>query len=210
MSRTGVKHRALSDHGLFSEPAPVVVPSDGANNPEMATRRGLARLGQRVLHFRNLKGWNRTTLARKAGITVTTLRGCEDATKVTQPDKLRRIAKALGLTPQRLEADEADTRVQHWNDEDYEIGAWFHNAPRQLKNRIWALQELTETGRALLDPQFVTLLEGWTALTDMQKASLLNMYEFFRRKPAAEVTPDGGGGIDALAATDPKVRGPHR
>jgi len=197
----------LAEQRLFPEAPRLVAPDDGSNNAEMV-KRDLTRVGQRVRHFRNLKNWNRTTLAKKAGITITTLRGCEDGSRVTHSDKLQAIAKALGIALHRLEVEETDRRIQHWNEEDYEIGAWYHNAPRQLKNRIWALQEITEAGRALLDPQFVTLLESWTRLTDAQKAILLNTLDFFR-KSSVDETP-GGGGIDALAAADPKTRGPHR
>jgi hypothetical protein len=147
-------------------------------------------------------------LAARAEVTVTTIRGCEQGTKVTQPEKLRLIAKALGIATTRLEVDEKDPRIKHWTDEDYEIGNWYHNAPRQLKNRIWALQEITEAGKALMDLQFTGLLEGWAKLTQEQKAFVLNSFNYIKEHPKANDAATGG--IDALASADPKTRGPHR
>jgi len=172
-------------------------------------RAGLRALGQRVATLRRAKGWNRTTLARKAGVTVATVRGCEDGTKVTQPEKLQQLVDALGVPLRKLEVDEADPRVKHWTEEDYEIGNWYHHAPRQVKHRIWALQESTGTARALLDPQFAELLEGWMTLTQEQKSFVLRTFDFIRRNPDV----DGGkrGGTDETdAARDPKARGPQR
>ena len=165
-------------------------------------------MGERVEALRRQKGWNRTTLARRAEVTVATIRGCEDGTKVTQPEKLRLIAKALGVAPTRLEADERDPRVKHWSDEDYEIGNWYHNAPRHLKNRLWALQEITEAGIALMDLQFTALLEGWAQLTQDQKVFVLNSFNYIKEHPRAN--DEVPGGANAVAAADPKTRGPHR
>ena len=171
-------------------------------------RSSLAALGKRVEKLRlEVKGWNRTTLAEKAGVTITTIRACEEGTKVTQPAKLKDIARALGVSVRRLEADDTkDPRVKNWNDEDYEIGKWFHDAPRALKNRIWALQEITDAGTALLDPQFVTLLEGWAKLDQAQKKFVLNAYTYIQTKRG----DDDIGGVDALAPIDAKTRGPQR
>jgi transcriptional regulator with XRE-family HTH domain len=169
-------------------------------------RAGLQTLGKKITQLRLQKGWNRTTLAQKAGVTITTLRGLETATKVTQPDKLRAVATALGVTVKRLETDDtSDPRVRHWTDEDYEIGTWYHHAPRQVKQRLWALQE--QPASALLDPQFAPLLEGWPHLTAQQKAFVLHTLSYFRDNPHAGV---GGGLVDDLAATDPKTRTPQR
>ena len=170
-------------------------------------RRTMHRLGDRVRALRVGKGWNRTTLAKRAHVTVATIRGCEDGTKVTQPEKLRLIASALGVSTRRLETEEQDPRIRHWTDEDYEIGNWYHNAPRQLKNRIWALQELPDAGQAVMDPRFAALLEGWAALTSEQKVFVLNAFEYIRKIPNAD---DPGGSTHALASADPKIRGPVR
>jgi transcriptional regulator with XRE-family HTH domain len=167
----------------------------------------LQQLGERVAQVRRQKGWNRTTLARKAAVTVTTLRGCEDGSKVTQPDKLQAIAKALGVPVSRFEIDERDPRVKHWTDEDYEIGNWYHNAPRALKNRVWALHDVGEAGQALMDPLFAAVLENWATLTAEQKQFVLNAFAFVLQPRS---TKDGG--LDALSAAtlDPKTRGPQR
>jgi transcriptional regulator with XRE-family HTH domain len=164
----------------------------------------LVALGKKITTLRLHKSWNRTTLAKKAGVTITTLRGLETGTKVTQPDKLRQIAAALGTSLKQLEADDtSDPRVRQWTDEDYVIGNWYHNAPRPLKNRLWALQELPDAGAALLDPDFAIVLERWPALTQPQRIMLLNNLSFLKRhEPEA-------GGVDA-AAPDAKTRGPQR
>jgi len=184
--------------------------SDGPNNADMQrakeqaqTRKALQALGDKVQRLRLLKSWSRTTLARKAGVTVATVRGCEEGTKVTQADKLKNIARALGVSRERLETDEKDPRVKNWGDEDYEIGNWYHHAPRQLKNRVWALQEITEAGAALTDPQFATLLEGWSRLTQLQKTFILNSFNYIQKNPDA-------GGADVIASADQKTRGPQR
>lgn len=171
-------------------------------------RKTLQALGKRVEQLRLLKGWNRRTLATRANITATTLRGCETGRKVTQPDKLKAIATALGVSTKRLEADDTvDARVKNWNDEDYEIGNWYHNAPRPLKNRVWALHEIAEAGAALLDPQFIPFLDGWAQLSAVQKNYVLNGFHFVRDNPAVDATL---GGADALTTTQPKTRGPQR
>jgi ribosome-binding protein aMBF1 (putative translation factor) len=214
MSR--VKLCALNDYTSFPAEAPVVSISEALNNAAMQRakdkahgRKALRAMGERVEAFRRQKGWNRTTLAARAGVTVTTVRGCEEGTKVTQPTKLQAIAKALGIAPARLEADDKDPRVKHWSDEDYEIGNWYHNATRQLKNRIWALQEISEAGKALIDPQFTVLLEGWAKLTQEQKAFVLNSFTYISKEQHPK-TDEASGGVDAVPAADPKTRGPHR
>jgi transcriptional regulator with XRE-family HTH domain len=210
MSRSSVKLYAVSEQpSLLNAPpvAPPVGASDTAADMPPSRRRSLQQLGERVTDLRRQKGWNRTTLARKAAVTVTTLRGCEEGSKVTQPDKLRAIAKALGVSVSRFEADERDPRVKHWTDEDYEIGNWYHNAPRQLKNRVWALHDVGEAGHALMDPQFAGLLEGWANLTAEQKQFVLNALAFVLKPRSSN-----DGGLDALSAAtlDPKTRGPQR
>lgn len=177
---------------------------------EQATREVLRALGKRVERLRIGKGWNRTTLATKADVTIATIRSCETGKKVTQSEKLRAIATALGVSVKRLEADDTkDPRVKNWSDEDYEIGNWFHNAPRQLKNRVWALQEIADAGATLTDPQFAPLLEGWSKLTQPQKNFVLNSFDYIQKHPA-HATNDDTGGVDALAPADPKTRGPQR
>ena len=166
-SSSGIVY-ALTHHHLLPSPAVIAPTGPDSNNSEMAhktARAGWRAIGERVEALRRARGWNRTSLAARAEVTVTTIRGCEEGTKVTQPDKLRAIAKALGVPMSRLEVDEKDPRVKQWNDEDYEIGNWYHNAPRAMKNRIWALQELTDAAAALTDPLFQTLLATWPALT---------------------------------------------
>lgn len=193
----------------------LVAPQDGgANNSEMQktkeahARKALQALGKKIEDLRVGKRWNRTTLAHKAGVTIATVRGLEDGTKVTQPKKLRAVAQALGVSVKRLETDDTkDPRVKNWSDEDYEIGNWYHNAPRALKNRIWALQELVDAHVALLDAQFAPLLDGWAKLDQDQKNFVLNSFRFMAKPAAAS---DDIGGVDALAPADPKVRGPHR
>lgn len=191
----------------------VVESRDADDNPGMAAghrRRTLIAQGKRIQRLRQDKGWSRTTLARKAKVTVTTIRGCETATKVTQPDKLRAIATALGTSLKRLEIDETeDSRVHQWTSEDYDIGNWYHNAPRAVKNWLWALHERSHTGMtiAFSDPQFVRILEAWGhQMTPEQKAFVLQSFDFItKEKPQPE------GGTDALApAADPKLRGPLR
>jgi len=171
-------------------------------------RTHLQALGKKVERLRLQKGWNRTTLADKAGVTITTIRGVETATKVTQPEKLRQIATALGTTLKHLEADDSkeDPRVRQWTDEDYDIGNWYHNAPRQLKNQVWALHEVTGAGAALLDPQFATLLEGWPKLSQQDKVFVLNSLTYILQHPSADP-----GGADAVAPTDSsRTRGSQR
>ena len=183
---------------------------DSPNNTDMTKAQGrktLQALGKKVEELRLLKRWNRTTLAKKAGVTIATVRGLEDGTKVTQPTKLRLVAAALGVSVKRLEADDtSDPRIRNWSDEDYEIGGWYHNAPRALKNRLWALHELADVGAALLDPQFVALLEDWPRLDQEQKNFILNSFGYIKKR----VDDDTAGGVDALASLDTKTRGPHR
>lgn len=175
----------------------------------LRTRQNLIAQGKRVQKFRLDKGWNRTTLATKAGVTVTTIRGCETATKSTQPDKLRKIATALGVSVKRLEADETeDVRVRSWTTEDYEIGNWYHNAPRSVKNWIWALQETPQAAAAAAfgDPHFLRLLHEWVQLTPWERSWVIKALDVAKTSP-----PQSEGGRDVLVpATEPKVRGPHR
>jgi len=198
----------LLDRPLIAQSAPAL------NNAEMQkakdraqARRALVALGERIAGMRRQKGWNRTTLAHRAQVTVATIRGCEQGTKVTQPEKLNAIAHALGISVKRLEADEKDPRVKNWTDEDYEIGNWYHNAPRQLKNQIWALQTIADAGKAVTDPQFIPLLDGWARLTQAQKTFVLNALDYIKTRPDAD---ESAGGGNAVAATDPKTRGPQR
>ena len=98
---------------------------------DRARKTALLAIGKKIRAERMGKGWNRTTLARRAGVTVATVRGCEEAAKATQPDKFKALARALGVSLQRLEADDSkDPRVKDWYDEDYGIGRWYHEAPR--------------------------------------------------------------------------------
>jgi len=210
MSRTSVKLHAVAEHAS-SPPVPgVAVALHGAHTAEMGSskgRRALQLLGDRVRQLRIAKGWTRTLLARRAQVTVATIRGCEEGTKVTQPEKLGLIAHALGVSTRRLEIEEKDPRIRNWTDEDFEIGNWYHNMPRQLKNRIWSLYEVPDAGHAVTDPQFTVLLEGWAALTQAQKVFVLNSFDYIKKLPNAD---DTGGFPHALASADPKVRGPVR
>src|SRR5262245_22633738 len=107
MSRMSVKLRALSDHPLSPSMASIaadVVASHHDEMPPSKMRRGLQALGGRVTALRIAKGWTRTTLARRAQITVATVRACETGAKATHPDKLRAIALALGVPLRKFEA----------------------------------------------------------------------------------------------------------
>jgi len=173
------------------------------------TRRTLQALGKRVEKRRLEKGWNRTTLARKSGVTIATIRACEQGTKATHATKLALIARALGWTPRQLEADDAkDPRLTNWNDDDYEIGNWYHNAPRALKNQIWALRELGDVNAALLDPQFLALLERWPKLDQPHKNLVIHSFTFIT--PTRSRPDDDTGGVDAPPSPDTKIRGPQR
>lgn len=204
----------LNNHPLLPSAHSVAPHAEDLNNADMKAkeqaqaRRVLQNLGTKIKQARMAKGWTRTKLARKAVVTVATIRGCEDGTKVTQPAKIKDIALALGLSARRLEADDTkDPRVKNWTDEDYEIGNWYHHAPRALKIRIWALQEVTDVGTALTDPQFVQLLEGWPRLEQAQKNFVLSSFQYIQKNPDAH---DDTGGVDALAPADPKIRRPER
>lgn len=194
--------------------APSVAEATAAHdNPGMTPKIRARRLldqGKRIQRWRLDKGWNRTTLARKAGVTVTTIRGCETGTTVTQPDKLRAIVTALGKSLKHLEADDTqDQRVQHWTTEDYEIGNWYHNAPRAVKNWIWALQEHPQAAAAAAfgDPQFLRLLADWPHLNQWDRSWLMLALEQVKKTPQQ---PEGGRDAVAPAALEPKIRGPQR
>lgn len=205
-----VKPSVLADQELLPPRPSLAVLGEASNNPGMSkaiARKALQAQGARIALWRREKGWNRTTLAKRAAVTVTTIRGCEQGTKVTQPEKLRAILKALGRSLASLELDNKDPRVTHWTDEDYAIGNWYHNAPRAVKNWLWALQDISEVNQVLTDPLFVQLLEGWSPLTQDQKLFVLHTFDYIKKTPK---TDDTSGGGDALAAADPKTRGPHR
>jgi len=195
--------------------APGVDPDPGdPNNAEMPkakARKALLALGKKIAEARLAKHWSRTTLARKAHVTVATVRGCETGTKVTQTERVHRIAEALGLSMKRLESDDTiDPRVRNWWEEDYVIGNWYHDAPRPLKNRIWALQEVTEAGAALLDPQFLPLLDGWAALTQQQKTFILSNFHYIKTHAESLRTEVDTGSSDDPTPPDPKNRGSQR
>lgn len=201
---------------MSSQRPGIVDPAECSNNVEMKRaqekarkRAGLRAVGQRLEALRRQKGWNRTTLATRAGVTIATVRGAEDGTKVTQPEKLQRIMDALGTSLRKLEAEESDPRVKNWTEEDYAIGSWYHHAPRMLKQRIWAMHEADDIVRAMIDPQLSALLEGWMKLTHDQKVFVLNGYEYIRKAPA-NVDVRGGGTADVVTSPDPKARGPQR
>jgi transcriptional regulator with XRE-family HTH domain len=152
--------------------------------PKDKARKALLAQGKKIQTARQAKGWTRTHLAKRAKVTIATIRGCETGRSVTQIEKLKAIVEALGHSVKWLEADESgDPRVRNWWDEDYVIGAWYHNAPRPLKNRIWALQEIPMAAAAILDPQFLALLETWPTLTTAQKNFILNSLEYTRLHP---------------------------
>jgi transcriptional regulator with XRE-family HTH domain len=212
LSRWAYYSCVLNSHPLLSTLPTVAPPSAAPDNDEVAkqihTRKTLQALGQRVKELRLKKGWSRTTLATRAEISIATVRACETGRKVTQAEKIKAIALALGVSTKRLDADDTgDPRVKHWNDEDYEIGNWYHNAPRPLKNRLWALHEIAEAGAALLDPHFAAILESWAHLTAIQKNYVLNGFRFVQDNPAVDAAL---GGADASTTTQPKIRGPQR
>jgi len=195
---------ALNDHPLLPDRSILDLTDEALNNATMKAKGAaskpaakepppLTRLqaqGLRVKKLRLDKGWNRTLLARKAGVTISTVRTCEEGSKNTQPEKLKAIASALGVSAKRLEADDSkDPRVKGWHDEDYEIGAWFHHAPRALKNRIWQLHEITTAGAALTDAQFIVLLEAWPTLEQDQKNYILSNYRFIITNPHPGALP---------------------
>jgi transcriptional regulator with XRE-family HTH domain len=199
----------------FSPSGASVADADTAHeNPGMVSRlrarQALVAQGKRVQKLRVDKGWSRTTLAAKAGVTVTTIRGCETAVKVTQPEKLRKIATALGISLKRLEASDEtqDARVRHWTTEDYEIGNWYHNAPRSVKNWMWALQETPQAAVAAAfdDPHFLRLLQDWVQLTPWERSWVLKALDLAKNKPQ-----QSEGEHDAFVPPpEPKVRGPQR
>jgi transcriptional regulator with XRE-family HTH domain len=202
---------------LFVGALPVDPPSGDSNNSGMATEKMRARkvlitVGKKIADARRAKGWTRTQLARKAHVTVATVRGCETGAKVTQMEKMRQIAEALGLSLKRLETDETtDPRVRNWWDEDYVIGSWYHEAPRALKNRIWALQDTTGASTALLDPQFLPLLDRWAALNQRQKTFILSNFQFAIQHPDQfRLDDEETGSRDATTSPhDAKIRGPR-
>jgi transcriptional regulator with XRE-family HTH domain len=210
---SSVKVWALNEHSLSPEDRAIVPAPDSPNNPGMAKERALARkalqaLGERVEQLRKQKGWTRTTLARRAEVTVATIRGCEQGSKVTQPDKLRAIARALGVTPNRLEVDDKDPRVKQWTDEDYEVGNWYHNAPRSMKNQLWAwLEAGPAASHALSDPLLLEIVTTWSTLTQEQKVILLNFYNVFRSPRRSDLP---GGVVNVDPAAHPEVRKPQR
>lgn len=81
---------------------------------------------------------------------------------------------------------------------------WYHNAPRALKNHLWALHDIPEAGAAVADPLFAPLLEGWALLTPDQKGVVLNTYHYLRKDRTAANAHSGGA--DALTAPDTKTR----
>jgi len=216
MSSDPVICLALSDHDWCPTDLGVDEPRDGSNDHEMQRaqnraqkRAGLRAVGQRVIALRRAKGWNRTTLARRAHVTVATVRGCEEGAKVTQPEKLQAIVDALGVPLRKLEADEADPRVRHWTDEDYEIGNWYHHAPRQLKHWLWTLQEIPSASHAIADPQLIEILRAWSALTQLEKDYVLQAFAHVRKARNAEISRKVDENADDAAAA-PKIRRPQR
>ena len=59
-----------------------------------------------------------------------------------------------------------------------------------------------------MDLQFTALLEGWAQLTQDQKVFVLNSFNYIKEHPRAN--DEVPGGANAVAAADPKTRGPHR
>jgi transcriptional regulator with XRE-family HTH domain len=210
---SSVKVWALNEHSLSPEDRAIVPAPDSPNNPGMAKERALARkalqaLGERVEQLRKQKGWTRTTLARRAEVTVATIRGCEQGSKVTQPEKLRAIARALGVTPNRLDVDDKDPRVKQWTDEDYEVGNWYHNAPRAMKNQIWGWLEASATGHPFNDPLFMEIVTGWNTLTQDQRIMIVNLYGFLRSSGRSDLPQ--GGVVNVDPAAHPDLRKPQR
>lgn len=187
----------------------------------MPSRRDLRKeqtaIGQEVKRLRLAKDWNLKALADRARITTTTLRGCEWGTKHTQPDKLAKIAKALGTTVAHLtQVEPKDLRTKDLQDEDYQVAQWFHHAPRPVKNWVWALhQQGKEIAAVFTDPLYMELLTGWPALKDKQKEFLLMQYRFILSNPDVDrgdhrSETRTGGVADGFPSVHPKIRSPHR
>lgn len=58
-----------------------------------------AELAARVREARKNRGWSQARLANEAGVAENTVLQLEKGTRQTQPDKLRSILDALGITP---------------------------------------------------------------------------------------------------------------
>jgi transcriptional regulator with XRE-family HTH domain len=63
-------------------------------------------LGLKIRQFRQEHGWNFEEMSRQTGISISYLNEIEKGKKYPQPDNLRRLAKALGVTPQFLASPE--------------------------------------------------------------------------------------------------------
>ena len=59
-------------------------------------------IGQRIRAMRERKVWGQAELARKAGIAVNTLYRIEAAHHTPRPPTIRKLAEALGMTPEEL------------------------------------------------------------------------------------------------------------
>jgi transcriptional regulator with XRE-family HTH domain len=58
--------------------------------------------GERILLWRRRRGWKLSDLARRTGLPISTLSRYERDTRDMPASKLRRIADALGVTPNDL------------------------------------------------------------------------------------------------------------
>ncbi len=63
-------------------------------------------LGLKVRQFRQERGWNFEEMSRQTGISISYLNEIEKGKKSPQPDMVRRLAKALGTTPDFLTSPE--------------------------------------------------------------------------------------------------------
>lgn len=62
--------------------------------------------GLKVRQFRQERGWNFEEMSRRTGISISYLNEIEKGKKYPQPDNQRRLAKALGITPEFLASPE--------------------------------------------------------------------------------------------------------
>ena len=81
-------------------------------------------------------------LAKKAGITRTTMRTLEKGVQNPSPRTLTKLAKALETSEGYLTGKTGDPDNPRWNvmeTPDYEVGLQFHHAPLSVKQRVLGL-----------------------------------------------------------------------
>jgi transcriptional regulator with XRE-family HTH domain len=69
------------------------------------------RLGAAVFRLRNVKGWTRTKLAQRAGISVTYVRQIEQGDNVPTLTIIVELAEVLGVTPAELVREATEDAV---------------------------------------------------------------------------------------------------